>query len=86
MKVFIEQETGRLKLQSAISEFTERCFPRCLNSPASVQKDALTSGDQTCLANCVGRYLDVNIQSMITKRCLIWLTIVIKNLNALAGQ
>ncbi|ORY86211.1 hypothetical protein BCR37DRAFT_333396, partial [Protomyces lactucae-debilis] len=62
MKVFIEQETGRLKLQSSISDFTERCFPKCLVSPNSVQKDALSNSDQQCLSNCVGRYLDVNIQ------------------------
>ncbi|BFZ54179.1 Mitochondrial import inner membrane translocase subunit tim8 [Savitreella phatthalungensis] len=52
MQSFIEQETGRLKMQSAISEFTEKCFPLCvkgsdLNAP--------------CLQNCVSRYLDLNI-------------------------
>lgn len=58
MQTFIEQESGRLKMQSAISEFTERCFPKCLGS--NVQKDQLSGADSTCLANCVGRYLDVS--------------------------
>ena len=59
MQTFIEQESGRLKMQNAISEFTERCFPKCLTTGSSVQKDQLSASDQNCLANCVGRYLDV---------------------------
>ena len=59
MQVFIEAESGRLKMQNAISEFTQRCFPKCLGS-STANRDQLTGGDQSCLANCVGRYLDVS--------------------------
>lgn len=71
MRSFIESETGRLKMQTAISEFTDKCFSKCLSNTG--MKDQLTSTDQSCLRNCVGRYLDVNIH-------------IIKNLNAVAGN
>lgn len=72
MKQFIESETGRLKMQSAISEFTDKCFGKCL-SPGNMSRDRLSSSDERCLSNCVGRWLDVNIH-------------IIKNLNAISGN
>lgn len=71
MQKFVEQETGRLKMQSAISDFTSQCFTKCLSNTG--MKDKLSTPDERCLGNCVGRYLDVNIH-------------IIKNLNAISGN
>lgn len=73
MQQFIDSESGRLKMQSAISDFTDKCFSKCFANGGTVQKDQLSPSDTGCLRNCVGRYLDVNIH-------------IINNLNALNGN
>ena len=62
MKQFIENETGRFKIQAAISDFTDKCWNKCMKNGS--MKDSLSSSDTTCLQNCVSRFLDVNIHSM----------------------
>ncbi|KTW26097.1 hypothetical protein T552_02992 [Pneumocystis carinii B80] len=55
---FIEQENGKAKIQQGILEFTDRCFKRCITNKLG---NNLDRSEETCLQNCVDRWLDVNI-------------------------
>ncbi|EMR08035.1 hypothetical protein PNEG_03478 [Pneumocystis murina B123] len=70
---FIEQENGKAKIQQGffhiflnkikklykgILEFTDRCFKRCITNKLGNNLDRT---EETCLQNCVDRWLDVNI-------------------------
>lgn len=41
---------------------TDACWKKCV--PGTVKGGALDKGEQTCFANCVDRFLDVNILTM----------------------
>ncbi|CAL9729189.1 mitochondrial import inner membrane translocase subunit Tim8p [Monosporozyma unispora] len=56
---FIEGENSKQKIQMAVHKFTKTCFQKCVNN---VEANDLTSNEEQCLANCVNRFLDVNIR------------------------
>jgi import inner membrane translocase subunit TIM8 len=41
---------------------TTICWKKCVTS--SVRSGALEKGEQTCLANCVDRFMDANLLTM----------------------
>ncbi|CEP24470.1 TIM8 [Cyberlindnera jadinii] len=56
---FIEAENSKTKVQTSIHSFTDRCFKKCVESVGNGQ---LSNQEETCLANCVNRFLDTNIK------------------------
>lgn len=57
LRQFIEGETHRQKFQVLVRELTERCWDSCMVDKPSTRLDSRT---QTCLTNCVERFLDTS--------------------------
>ncbi|CCH44938.1 Mitochondrial import inner membrane translocase subunit TIM8 [Wickerhamomyces ciferrii] len=56
---FIESENSKTKVQTSIHQFTNLCFKKCVKSIGDGQ---LNSNEESCLNNCVNRFLDTNIR------------------------
>lgn len=56
LREFIVNEQIKAQIQQQIRKFNSICFDRCIDKPGS----KLESKQETCLENCVGRYLDSN--------------------------
>uniref|UniRef100_A0A0V0G9M4 Mitochondrial import inner membrane translocase subunit n=1 Tax=Triatoma dimidiata TaxID=72491 RepID=A0A0V0G9M4_TRIDM len=59
---FLLVERERAKLQAQIHEFSDICWEKCMDKPGS----KLDSKTETCLVNCVNRFIDVSL--LITNR------------------
>lgn len=59
---FIEEENQKHRLQQTISELNDKCWELCVDKPGQ----RLDSRTETCLANCVNRFLDAS--TFIVKR------------------
>jgi hypothetical protein len=57
---FIQSESAKAKIQTSVTQFTDRCFKKCVSAP--ITNDALSGAEQTCMADCVNRFLDTNIR------------------------
>ncbi|SCU92448.1 LAFA_0F10594g1_1 [Lachancea sp. 'fantastica'] len=56
---FLESENSKQKVQMSIHQFTNICFKQCASN---VNNSNLSSQEETCLKNCVNRFLDTNIR------------------------
>lgn len=48
-----------LTSSTAIHEFTETCFKKCIKG--SISSGRLTTKEDTCMQNCVNRFMDSNL-------------------------
>lgn len=62
LQQFIAAETEKQKFQNIIHELNEKCWDTCMDKPSH----KLDSRTESCLKNCVSRFLDANI--LITER------------------
>ncbi|KAK4163415.1 Tim10/DDP family zinc finger-domain-containing protein [Cladorrhinum sp. PSN259] len=62
LRQFFAAEEQRTKIQSQSHALTEVCWKKCITS--NVRSGALDKNEQSCLANCVDRFMDVNIATM----------------------
>ncbi|CAG8552542.1 13462_t:CDS:2 [Rhizophagus irregularis] len=51
---FLESENARMRLQQSIHTFTDLCWDKCINKISN----KIDRGEETCLTNCVERFLD----------------------------
>ncbi|CUS24943.1 LAQU0S22e00650g1_1 [Lachancea quebecensis] len=56
---FLESENSKQKVQMSIHQFTNICFKQCATT---MNTGNLSSQEETCLNNCVNRFLDTNIR------------------------
>ena len=54
LKDFIVKEQIKTQIQAQIRKLNTLCFEKCVEKPGS----KLESKQETCITNCVGRYLD----------------------------
>lgn len=62
--LFIKTQDSKSKVQMSIHKFTDMCFKKCVNGPIS--NGNLDIVEEQCMANCVNRFLDTNIQVVQT--------------------
>ncbi|QNP97791.1 YALIA101S12e02476g1_1 [Yarrowia lipolytica] len=55
---FMEAERSKAKIQETVHTFTNLCWNKCIKKVNSAQLDG---SEQQCFTDCVGRYLDTNI-------------------------
>lgn len=55
---FVESETSKSKVQSSVHNFTDMCFKKCVSK---VDSNTLNKTEESCLQNCLHRFLDTNI-------------------------
>lgn len=59
-ELMIEEQKAKFQLQ--VHQFTDTCWNKCIDKPAN----KLDSKTETCLVNCVERFIDTTL--LITKR------------------
>ncbi|KAK3302082.1 Tim10/DDP family zinc finger-domain-containing protein [Chaetomium strumarium] len=62
LRQFFSNEEQRARVHAQTHELTTICWKKCITS--SVRSGALDKGEQTCLANCVDRFMDANLLTM----------------------
>ncbi|ORZ38913.1 Tim10/DDP family zinc finger-domain-containing protein, partial [Catenaria anguillulae PL171] len=62
LQAFLESENSKARVQSQVHTFTEMCFNKCVTKAGN----RLSSSEESCLSNCVERFLDTSI--FIVKR------------------
>ncbi|KAK4459628.1 Tim10/DDP family zinc finger-domain-containing protein [Cladorrhinum samala] len=62
LRQFFANEEQKTKIQSQTHALTELCWKKCVTS--NIKNGALDKNEQSCLANCVDRFMDVNIATM----------------------
>jgi len=63
LKEFVEKETKRTKFQAQSHNLTDMCWKKCF-ATSTIKSGALDKSEETCLANCVGRFLDLNVATL----------------------
>ncbi|CAI2175128.1 502_t:CDS:1, partial [Funneliformis geosporum] len=51
---FLENENARMRIQSSIHTFTDLCWDKCISKVSN----KIDRSEETCLTNCVERFLD----------------------------
>ncbi|ODV63322.1 protein transporter TIM8 ASCRUDRAFT_94404 [Ascoidea rubescens DSM 1968] len=59
MMQWLEAERSKSKVQSAIHNFTDMCFKKCI---FKIDSGELSSNEESCLNGCLNRFLDTNIK------------------------
>ncbi|THU94848.1 hypothetical protein K435DRAFT_667492, partial [Dendrothele bispora CBS 962.96] len=58
LAAFLEKEQTQAKLHSTVHTFTTMCWDKCVTSTPSTR---FSRGEESCLMNCVDRFLDSSI-------------------------
>ncbi|KAF7845713.1 hypothetical protein BT93_L1013 [Corymbia citriodora subsp. variegata] len=61
LQQFIQSENQKATVQRTIHEFTETCFKKCIKQN-SFTSGKLSGKEEGCMVNCVGRFLDCNLE------------------------
>ncbi|KAI9897575.1 hypothetical protein N3K66_007431 [Trichothecium roseum] len=62
LRKFIVNEQQRSNIQAQTHELTQMCWKKCVTG--NIKSTKLDKGEETCLANCVDRFLDLNFLTM----------------------
>ncbi|KNC31025.1 Mitochondrial import inner membrane translocase subunit Tim8 [Lucilia cuprina] len=62
LQEFLMIEKQKAQVNAQIHEFNEICWDKCIGKPGS----KLDSATETCLSNCVDRFIDTSL--LITQR------------------
>lgn len=60
MQQFIQAETERQRFQTVIHQLNEKCWETCIE-PMGKPSNRLDGKAESCLKNCVDRFIDTNI-------------------------
>ncbi|KAF5368502.1 hypothetical protein D9758_002418 [Tetrapyrgos nigripes] len=58
LSAFLEKEQTQAKLHSTVHNLTTMCWDKCVTSTPSTR---FSRGEESCLMNCVDRFLDTSI-------------------------
>ncbi|KAK4106611.1 hypothetical protein N658DRAFT_414665 [Parathielavia hyrcaniae] len=64
LRQFFANEEQRARIQSQTHELTSICWKKCVASGGTLRSGALDKSEQTCLANCVDRFMDANLATL----------------------
>ncbi|KAJ3540877.1 hypothetical protein NM208_g4864 [Fusarium decemcellulare] len=62
LRQFLANEQQRSHIQAQTHSLTQMCWSKCVQG--SIKNSKLDKSEETCLANCVERFLDVNYLTM----------------------
>ncbi|KAL7746350.1 Mitochondrial import inner membrane translocase subunit tim8 [Sorochytrium milnesiophthora] len=57
LQKFLEAENTKARVHTQIHTFTDMCWDKCI----SKVNNRMSNGEETCLTNCVERFLDTSI-------------------------
>lgn len=59
LATWMDAEVAKARVRSQIHGFTDMCFKKCVSSISSPK---LSTSESTCVQNCIGRFLDTNVE------------------------
>lgn len=59
LRQFITNEQQRSKLRQQTHGLTDTCWKKCVTG--QIKSNTLSGSEESCMANCVDRFLDVNM-------------------------
>ncbi|EHY56837.1 Mitochondrial import inner membrane translocase subunit tim8 [Exophiala dermatitidis] len=59
LQTFVQVQMQRAQIQKNIHEMTEMCFKKCITG--SISGGKLAPKEETCMSNCVERFMDTNV-------------------------
>ncbi|EGS20531.1 uncharacterized protein CTHT_0023640 [Thermochaetoides thermophila DSM 1495] len=62
LRQFFSNEEHRSRIQSQSHELTAICWKKCITS--TIKSGQLDKNEQTCLSNCVDRFMDANLATI----------------------
>ncbi|XP_067642153.1 mitochondrial import inner membrane translocase subunit Tim8 [Eurosta solidaginis] len=62
LQEFLMMEKQKAQVNAQIHEFNDICWDKCISKPGS----KLDSSTETCLSNCVDRFIDTSL--LVTQR------------------
>lgn len=62
LRQFIQNEQQRTRIQAQSHDLTEMCFKKCVTG--TIKNSKLDSSEESCLTNCVDRFMDVSMLSV----------------------
>ncbi|KAK5997408.1 Mitochondrial import inner membrane translocase subunit TIM8 [Cladobotryum mycophilum] len=62
LRQFLANEQQRSQIQSQTHGLTQICWKKCITG--NIKNSKLDKPEETCLANCVDRFLDMNFLTM----------------------
>ncbi|RPA85253.1 hypothetical protein BJ508DRAFT_412042 [Ascobolus immersus RN42] len=60
LQQFVENESSKAKLNGIIHDLTDRCWKKCFAQTSSISSGSLSSSENTCVKDCVGRWVDTS--------------------------
>lgn len=64
LRQFINNEQQRSRVQAQTHNLTDKCWKKCVAPSGTIKSDSLSSSEQSCMANCVERFMDVNLATL----------------------
>ncbi|CAP68920.1 uncharacterized protein PODANS_7_8810 [Podospora anserina S mat+] len=64
LRQFFANEEQKSKIQSQSHALTSLCWKKCMASSSTFKSGALDGTEKACLANCVERFMDVNMATV----------------------
>ncbi|EGN99963.1 hypothetical protein SERLA73DRAFT_180305 [Serpula lacrymans var. lacrymans S7.3] len=58
LQTFLDREQAQARLHSSIHNLTSMCWDKCITSTPG---NYFARGEESCLANCVERFLDTSL-------------------------
>ncbi|KAK4941693.1 Mitochondrial import inner membrane translocase subunit tim8 [Elasticomyces elasticus] len=59
LQTFLQTEAQKSSIQKTVHELTEVCFKKCISG--SISSGKLASKEESCMSNCVNRFMDSNL-------------------------
>ncbi|CAH0043985.1 unnamed protein product [Clonostachys solani] len=59
IRQFLNKQQQRSQIQAQTHQLTQVCWTKCV--PGAVKSGKLDKTEETCLANCVNRFMDLNL-------------------------
>jgi len=59
LQQFLANEGQKSQVQKTVHDLTETCFKKCITS--SITTGKLASKEESCMTNCVERFMDSNL-------------------------
>ncbi|KAL1935497.1 hypothetical protein VTP01DRAFT_4637, partial [Rhizomucor pusillus] len=57
LEAFLESENAKARIQQTVHSLTDRCWDKCISKVGN----KLDHGQESCLSNCVDRFLDSSV-------------------------
>ncbi|KAI1502300.1 Tim10/DDP family zinc finger protein [Biscogniauxia marginata] len=62
LRQFLTNESQKARVQATVHSLTDTCFNKCITG--SIRSGKLDKSEESCMANCADRFLDISSLTM----------------------